>query len=71
MLIKYNEWLQKQLESSASTRARREIALGLRTPVGMGSLNGHSTAAPWEKDNITKILKKRKRKKKSHASKNK
>lgn len=64
MLIKYNEWLKKQQESSASTRARREIALGLRTPTGMGSLHGHSTAAPWEVKSITKKTKCKKRKKK-------
>lgn len=61
-LIKFNEWLAAQQESSASTRARREIALGLRTPTGMGSINGHSTAAPWEQENISKILKKKKKK---------
>jgi hypothetical protein len=61
-LIKFHEWLAAQQESSASTRARREIALGLRTPTGMGSLHGHSTAAPWETENISKILKKKKKK---------
>lgn len=62
-LIKFKEWRQSQTESSASTRSRREIALGLRTPVGMGSLNGHSTAAPWEQEAIGKILKKKKKRK--------
>jgi len=57
MLIKYNQWLLKQQESSASTRARREIAFGLRTPTGMGSLHGHSTAAPWETKSILKKTK--------------
>jgi hypothetical protein len=28
----------------------------------MGSLHGHSTAAPWETENISKILKKKKKK---------
>lgn len=65
MLVKYNEWLQKQLESCPTTRNRREIALGLRTPTGMGSINSHSTAIPWEIKNIKKIL----HKKKSHKRK--
>ena len=54
MLIKYKDWL----ESSAHTRARREIALGLRTPVGMGSLHGHSTAPAWQVKSISKKIKK-------------
>lgn len=62
MLIKYQDWRNKQIESSASTRARREIAFGLRTPTGMGSLHGHSTAAPWE---VKSIQKKTRRKKKT------
>ncbi|RDJ35267.1 MAG: hypothetical protein DWQ19_10660 [Crenarchaeota archaeon] len=62
-LIKYNDWLAKQDESSAFTRARREIALGLRTPTGMGSLNRFSTAAPWEKESIEKKTKKKSKKK--------
>lgn len=60
--LNYREWLRSQEESSASTRARREVALGLRTPTGMGSLHGHSTAAPWEVRNISKKLKKGKKK---------
>lgn len=61
MLITFKEWQKKQIESSAATRARREIALGLRTTVGMGSLHGHSTALPWEVEKITKKKKKKKR----------
>ncbi len=57
-LITFNQWI----ESSASTRARREIALGLRTPTGMGSLHGHSTAAPWETKSIKEKTSKKKRK---------
>lgn len=60
-LLRFSEWLKQQSESSAFTRARREIALGLRTPTGMGSLNGHSTAAPWEAANLKKKLKKKKK----------
>ena len=62
MLITFQEWRKKQVESSASTRSRREIALGLRTSIGMGSLHGHSTALPWEVENITKKKKKKKKK---------
>ncbi len=63
-LIKYDEWLAKHQESTAFTRARREIALGLRTPTGMGSIHRHSTARPWEVEAITKRLKKKPSKKK-------
>lgn len=63
-LIKFQDWLANQDESSAFTRARREIALGLRTPVGMGSLHGHSTASPFETKSITKKVKDLKKKKK-------
>ena len=63
-LIKYGDWLATQQESSAHTRARREIALGLRTPTGMGSIHGPSTAPPWQQEAISKKLKKRKKKRK-------
>ena len=66
-LLKYNEWRRGQEESSAFTRARREIALGLRTPVGMGSIHGHSTAAPWEVEGIKKAIKKAKKKPKKKS----
>lgn len=64
MLIKYSEWLQKQMESSPATRTRREIALGLKPVAGMGSLHGHSTAAPWEVEKIEKKIKKKTHKRK-------
>jgi len=59
--MKFNEWRRSQDESSAFTRARREIALGLRTPVGMGSIHGHSTAKAWEVDGIKKAKKPKKK----------
>lgn len=59
-LLNFKTWW----ESSAFTRTRKEIALGLRTPVGMGSLHGHSTASPSETTAISKIIKKKKSKKK-------
>lgn len=59
-LLNFKTWW----ESSAFTRARREIALGLRTPVGMGSLHGRSTASPSETQAISKIVKRKKSKKK-------
>jgi hypothetical protein len=62
MLLKYIDWL----ESSAATRVRREIALGLRTPVGMGSLHGHSTATPFEIDSITKLTKRKRKKRRKN-----
>lgn len=62
-LIKFHDWLAQQQESSASTRARREVALGLRTPTGMGNVNSHSTAAPWEQEAVEKQIKKQKKKK--------
>lgn len=58
-LIKYSEWLQNQQESSAQTRTRKEVALGLKTPTGMGSLHGHSTASPFETKSIRKKIKKK------------
>ena len=63
-LIRYKDWRELQKESTASSRARREIALGLRTPVGMGSLHGSSTAPQWQVEAITKQIKKSKKKSK-------
>jgi hypothetical protein len=66
-LIKYTDWRRDQAESTAFTRARREIALGLRTPVGMGSIHGHSTASPAEVEGIKKAIKKAKKKPKKKS----
>ena len=52
-LLTFKDWMIQQ-ESSPSTRLRRDAALGLKPIAGMGSINGHSTALPWEKDSIVK-----------------
>jgi hypothetical protein len=64
MLLSFSEWLKSQEESSAFTRARREIALGLRTPVGMGNVNSHSTAPAGIQAGVAKAIKKATKKKK-------
>lgn len=64
-LLKYDEWLKQQNESSASTRRRRATALGLMPLAGMGSLHGHSTASDWEVKSIKKQTKKKHKKHKS------
>jgi len=57
-LIKYHDWQQN--ESTAFTRRRREVALGLKPPASLGgNVNSHSTAAPWEKKSIEKKSKKK------------
>ena len=63
-LLKFEQWLE--LESSATTRARRDIALGLKPLAALGSLDGGSTARPWERLAIEKQIAKNKKKRKKH-----
>jgi len=60
-MIKFSDWLQIR-ETSASTRRRRQAALGLAPPVA--DIFSRSTPAPWEVERLTKSLKKSKKKKK-------
>jgi hypothetical protein len=62
-LIKYHNWA----ESTAFTRRRREVALGLKPLASLGgNVNSHSTALPWEKKRIEKKMKTESKKKKDH-----
>lgn len=60
-MISFKDWIIQQ-ESSASTRARSAAANGLVPPQTVGSVHGHSTARPWEVEQLSKFFKKKKRK---------
>jgi hypothetical protein len=67
-MMNFKDWLIAK-ESSASTRARNAAALGLMPLAVVGSINGRSTASPFELESITKknkSNKKKKHKKKKH-----
>jgi len=64
-LIKYQNWQ----ESSAFTRNRREVALGLKPLASLGgNVNSHSTARAWETKSIEKKSKSQKKKKPSKSA---
>jgi len=54
-MIRFSNWLL-QKESSASTRARAAAAAGLMPMAVVGSPNGHSTASPFETEQIKKAI---------------
>lgn len=56
-MLTFAKWMLHR-ESSPATRARSAAALGLLPPQVVGSLNGHSTAAPWEAEHLGKIARK-------------
>jgi hypothetical protein len=67
MLTSFQDWII-QRESSASTRARSAAARGLMPVATVGSLDGHSTAPPWEAEQIKKAMGKKKKKSKKKSS---
>jgi hypothetical protein len=67
MLTSFQDWVI-QRESSAATRARSAAARGLMPVSTVGSLNGHSTAPPWEAEQIKKAMGKKKKKSKKKSS---
>ena len=64
-VLSFKDWLQQQ-ESSPATRTRRDVAFGLKPLSAVGSVDGHSTASPFERASIKKQMKK---KKKNHKKK--
>jgi hypothetical protein len=62
-LITFTDWIIAR-ESSASTRARHDAALGLKPLAVIGSLHGRSTASPFETKSLEKKAKKKPKKKK-------
>ena len=57
-MLKFKEWLAVR-EANAHTRLRRDAALGLKPITGLGSINGTSSALPWEVEKIEKKIKKK------------
>jgi hypothetical protein len=68
-LITFTDWIIAR-ESSASTRARHDAALGLKPLAVIGSLHGRSTASPFETKSIEKKAKKKPKKKRKTVVKN-
>ncbi len=66
----FKQWLNQQ-ESSPATRARRAAAQGLLPMATIGSPHGHSTAHPWEIEQIKKSEKKKKKSKKKSIKESK
>lgn len=68
-MLKFSDWL-KIRESSASTRLKRQAALGLAPPVA--DIFSHGTPPPWQVDRLKSALKKShaKNKKKKKKKKN-
>lgn len=69
-MLKFSDWL-KIRESSASTRLKRQAALGLAPPVA--DIFSHGTPPPWQVDRLKSALKKshaKKKKKKKKKKKN-
>ena len=60
-MIKFHDWL-KVRESSASTRNKRDAALGLQ-PMYSADVFGHGTPPAWQAIRLIKKLKKKKKKK--------
>lgn len=54
------DWLNKQDESSAFTRLRRDAALGLKPKIPAASVHSRSTAHPFEVDKLSDCKKKKK-----------
>ena len=66
-MIRFSEWM-KMRESSATTRLKTQVALGLAPPTA--SIFGRSTPPPWQVERLTKALKQsHKKKKKRHKRK--
>lgn len=61
--ISFKNWIIAK-ESSASTRLRRNAALGLMPPIPDAMLHSRSTASPFEVEQITKKNKKKRKTKK-------
>lgn len=51
-MITFRDWIAKQEEGSAFTRARRAAALGLGPDIPDAAINSRSTAAPWEQEKL-------------------
>ena len=62
-MMRFKDWISVR-ESSASTRARSAAARGLMPLATVGSVHGHSTANPWEAEQIKKAMAKAKKHKK-------
>lgn len=67
-MLKFSDWL-KIRESSASTRLKRQAALGLAPPVA--DIFSHGTPPPWQVDRLKSALKKSHAKKKKKKNKKK
>ena len=62
-MLSFKDWML-QKESSPATRARSAAARGLMPLAVVGSIHGHSTANPWEAEQLAKLSKKHKKSKK-------
>lgn len=57
-------WLQKQDESSAFTRLRKDASFGLKPEIPGASVHSRSTASPFETEKLGDKKKKKKKKRK-------
>lgn len=60
--MSFKDWVITK-ESSASTRLRRDAALGLKPPIPDAMIHSRSTASPFEVKSICKKNKKKSKKK--------
>lgn len=65
-MIRFSEWM-KMRESSATTRLKTQVALGLAPPTA--SIFSRSTPPPWQVERLTKALGKSHKKKKKRKHK--
>ena len=68
--LSFKDWLVHR-ESSASTRLRRDAALGLKPPIPSASLHSRSTASPFEVEKLSGKKKGKKGKKTKNIVMNK